>query len=253
MAKNKLIFMYHLIVVLLILSSVTLVLFSFFHKISMIDFPYNDINNGILLLFAIDYCVRLFTAQDKKHFLIENAFDLLGLIPMHPLFVVFRLARIVRILRYHHIFVVLGIDGKFTGSIHQFIYSTGVIYLFSISVVILVLSALLYSMVEKISLSNALWWAITTATTVGYGDIYPRTFVGKIIASILMIGGIGFIGLLTSTITDFFTVTKEHEGTDEADLKKLILTIDELSRKVDHLSDQVNHLNKQSNKPDRKK
>jgi voltage-gated potassium channel len=142
---------------------------------------------------------------------------------------------------------VLGIDGKLTGSIHRFIYGTGFIYLFSISVVILVLSALLFSIVEKLSLSDALWWAITTATTVGYGDISPHTAIGKIIASFLMIGGIGFIGLLTSTITDFFTVNSS-KNQDTNDIKALVNKIDQLNRKVDRLSSQANHLAHKSEK-----
>ncbi|WP_435594232.1 potassium channel family protein [Sporolactobacillus kofuensis] len=244
---KKITLIYHITIIFLALFSVLLVLCSLFHWLSIVTYPYNYIHNGGLIIFAIDYVIRFIYAHDKKHFLIENSFDLLGIIPMHPLFVFFRLGRVVRILRAHRIFVVLGIDGAFTGSIHKFIYSTGFIYLFSISVAILILSALLYSVVEKISLSNALWWAITTATTVGYGDIYPHTFIGKIIASILMIGGIGFIGLLTSTITDFFTFNKEaKENTvNQNELKELMSSIDQLSKKVDHLSDQVNRLTKQ--------
>ncbi|MFX3618232.1 MAG: potassium channel family protein [Sporolactobacillus sp.] len=251
--EKKSVFFYHVIIVVLALLSISLVVFSLFRDLSIVDYPYNYLNNGLLLFFTADYAIRLFVAKDKKRFLIENSFDLLGLIPMHPLFVLFRFARIVRILRHHHIFVILGVDGKLTGSIHKFIYSTGFIYLFSISVVILVLSALLYSIVEKISLSNALWWAVTTATTVGYGDIYPQTVVGKIIASFLMFGGIGFIGLLTSTITDFFTFNKDHEkSTAEPDINKLSSQIEKLSQEIEKLSYQVNHLSKRTNPPNRK-
>lgn len=258
MAKrsNKFLFSYHILVILLALFSIGLVLMSLTGRISMIQYPYNYINNGILLFFAVDYAIRLLHAEDKKRFLIENSFDLLGLIPMHPLFMLFRAARIARILRYHKIFSVLGIDGKMTNSIHRFIYGTGFIYLFSISVVILVLSALLFSIVEKISLSNALWWAITTATTVGYGDISPHTAIGKIIASFLMIGGIGFIGLLTSTITDFFTANsskaQNNIEVEETDLKKLTDQIERLTRKVDRLSRQMSRLTDQSENKKRK-
>lgn len=49
------------------------------------------------------------------------------------------------------------------------------------------------------NLGDAFWWAIVTVTTVGYGDIYPVTTEGKIIASILMIIGIGVPGIFIST------------------------------------------------------
>lgn len=50
------------------------------------------------------------------------------------------------------------------------------------------------------NLGDAFWWAIVTVTTVGYGDVYPITPEGKIIAAILMLVGIAVIGLLISTL-----------------------------------------------------
>ncbi len=50
------------------------------------------------------------------------------------------------------------------------------------------------------TLEDAFWWAVVTVTTVGYGDIYPITFEGRIIASIIMIIGIAILGILISTI-----------------------------------------------------
>ena len=45
-----------------------------------------------------------------------------------------------------------------------------------------------------------MWWAVTTVTTVGYGDVYPHTVGGKVIAAVLMIIGIGFLSTLTASI-----------------------------------------------------
>jgi len=194
--------------------------------------------NGLLVAFTGDYAVRLVVTKDRKLFLIQSAFDLLGIIPLHPVFAFFRLARLVRLIRFHHLFWRLGIDGKWTKAYHRFIYSTGFIYLFSISVAIIVLSAFLFSLTEKQTLANSLWWAVTTATTVGYGDETPHTAVGKVIASVLMFGGIGFIGLLTSTITDFFTNRSAQTPVapqQPANLTLLLQKVDALSAKVDEL------------------
>ncbi len=60
------------------------------------------------------------------------------------------------------------------------------------------------------SYMDAIWWAIVTATTVGYGDISPVTPVGRIIAVFLMIFGIGLIGIVTSAVASYFTRGREE-------------------------------------------
>lgn len=207
--------------------------------------------NGLLVVFAVDYAVRFVMAKNRKIFLIKSAFDLLGIIPLHPVFVFFRLGRLVRLIRYHHLFWRLRITSKWTRAYHQFIYKTGFIYLFSISVSIIVLSAFLFSLTEKQSLANSLWWAMTTATTVGYGDETPHTAFGKIIASVLMVGGIGFIGLLTSTISGFVAdrghqVVAKQEDQEQADLNQLLAKIEVLTEKVDHLQRQLDATKRRS-------
>jgi voltage-gated potassium channel len=56
------------------------------------------------------------------------------------------------------------------------------------------------------SISASLWWAVVTLTTIGYGDVYPITMAGKIIASISVIFGIGMIalpgGIIASTLIE---------------------------------------------------
>ena len=235
---------YHLLVTgLTLLSVLNVVLLLGHHGPSQSE---SWLNRGLLIFFAGDYFVRLGRAKNCKVFLVQSAFDLLGIIPLHPVFACFRLGRLVRLIRVHHLFWRLGIDGPWTRAYHRFVYSTGVIYLFSISVAIIVLSALGFSLVEKQSLANALWWAVTTATTVGYGDETPHTALGKVIASLLMVGGIGFIGLLTSTITDFFTQRPvSHQprptATEWAKLNRQLTT---LTTKVDRLQHQIDRLNR---------
>lgn len=238
---------YHLIIAILTIGSViNVVLLSFHLGNWQVE---SRVADSLLAVFAVDYFVRLATARDRKTFLIHSAFDLMGIVPMHPVFALFRLGRLARMIQYHHLFWKLGLDGKWTHDFHRFIYSTGFIYLFSISIAIIVLSALLFSVFEHQSLSDSLWWAITTATTVGYGDDTPHTAVGKIIAVGLMFGGIGFIGLLTSTITDFFTnqASQTITSTDDqnqTELRQLLTKIDTLTQKVDHLQTEVKRLEK---------
>jgi voltage-gated potassium channel len=59
---------------------------------------------------------------------------------------------------------------------------------------------------------NALWWSIVTLTTVGYGDIAPTTFAGRIIGVVVMIFGIGMLGMFTATIASIFVEKKLKEN-----------------------------------------
>jgi len=65
---------------------------------------------------------------------------------------------------------------------------------------------------------DALWWAIVTVTTVGYGDRFPVTAGGRIVAVVLMLVGIGLIGVLTATVASVFI--KEHTDANRQELKQ---------------------------------
>ena len=73
---------------------------------------------------------------------------------------------------------------------------------------------------EQMSFSDAIWWSFVTTTTVGYGDISPSSIGGRIVATILMLAGIGLIGSLTSTITTFFMhgASSNTVSTDKVDM-----------------------------------
>ncbi len=66
--------------------------------------------------------------------------------------------------------------------------------------------------------AEALWWAIVTVTTVGYGDRYPVTEGGRAVATVLMLTGIGLIGVLTATVASVFV--KEHTDANKDEFKR---------------------------------
>jgi voltage-gated potassium channel len=57
---------------------------------------------------------------------------------------------------------------------------------------------------------DGIWWAVVTITTVGYGDLYPRSVDGRIVAMLVMFVGIGFLSVLTATIASSFIQTDTH-------------------------------------------
>ena len=119
--------------------------------------------------------------------------------------------------------------------------TNGFIYLLYASIAILLVAASVYATVEKISFGNALWWAITTATTVGYGDISPHTVIGKIVAITLMLIGVGFVGMLTSTLTTYFTKKSQRKTAVSND--ELLQEIKQLHEENQLMQQEIRELN----------
>ena len=215
---------------LLAIIPIVLIVLDYAHEINIISPPYSIIDNSILIVFAIDYFVRLFYAKDKKRFFKENIFDLLSIIPVNNLFYVFRMARIgraFRLLKLLRIFRLVGL----TGRLHKFLKTNGLVYYLYISLTVILIASSLYCISEKVSFGTALWWSITTATTVGYGDVSPTTGLGKAAAVLLMFLGIGFIGMLTSSLTNFFDTSTDN------DLEKELAELKQQNQELeDHLS-----------------
>ncbi|MEE6636939.1 potassium channel family protein [Limosilactobacillus pontis] len=216
MNKRKLSITYNAVMAVLAVISITLIVLDYAKEIKITAMPYNAIDNGILIIFAIDYFSRLTLAKDKWEFFKNNIFDLLSIIPATGVSSFFRIARIGRLLRLLKVLRLLRLVGL-AGRLERFLKINGLLYYLYASLVLILVTSSLYCISEKVSFPTALWWSITTATTVGYGDISPATGIGKLAAVIDMLLGIGLVGMLTSSITNLF-VHSDNDGMDE--LKK---------------------------------
>jgi voltage-gated potassium channel Kch len=78
---------------------------------------------------------------------------------------------------------------------------------------------------------DGMWWATQTVTTVGYGDIVPQSTDGRVIASVLMIGGLSFFAVITGVITSAFVTAAQARRRASAD-DPLVDRLDRLSAEV---------------------
>lgn len=98
-----------------------------------------------------------------------------------------------------------------------------------------------YAAAEKGSSTwDGIWWAVTTMTTVGYGDIYPTTTLGRIIAILVMVVGIGFIALLTGAIAQRFL--SEEVAEVEREIADVEETEDTLLRELRAITARLHEL-----------
>lgn len=165
----------------------------------------------IWAVFVIDYVVRLLLASDRRAFVRKNIPDLLA--ALLPVFRPFRLLRELR-----HIKVFKGTSGRAIRA-RLTAYSASFVALWVYTI------AISEVYVERgapgatiVSLGDALYWAVVTMATVGYGDMVPVTTAGRVLAVMLMISGVAIVGITTATIVSYLNdAVRKHVGPDDAD------------------------------------
>lgn len=197
------------------------------------------IDNLVCGLFFIDFVVRFRRAESKLQFMKWGWIDLLASIPevaalrWGRLFRVFRILRLIRAVKsLRLIFDMLFTHNRTRG---------GVASVGTIAFLVLSLSSTGILMVERAPESNirtaedAVWWSVTTVTTVGYGDKYPVTLAGRAIAAALMFTGVGLFGTLSGVIASFFLGDGKAKEEEAARQESLHAKIDALQSEIAEL------------------
>ncbi|RHX89522.1 ion transporter [Leptospira yasudae] len=195
-----------------------LLLSSFLKLDSELERLLNFIDNLICVFFIFDFSYKFFTAENKLSYLKWGWIDLLSSIPTLDYFRAGRLFRLIRLLR------ILRALRSSKNLIH-FIFRNKAQGAFSsvalIAFIIIIFSSIAILQVEDNANSNiktaedALWWSYTTITTVGYGDKFPVTTEGRLIAAILMTTGVGLFGTFTGFVASWFVSSKSNAESNQ--------------------------------------
>ncbi|WP_205859494.1 potassium channel family protein [Phycicoccus flavus] len=186
-------------------------------------------------MFAVDYLVRLLLSTHRARFVRRNVLDLA--VVLLPLLRPLRLLRLITLLGVLN----RRAGGSLRGRVSVYVAGSALAVMFVASLA--VLDAERGAEGANItSFGDALWWAATTVTTVGYGDTYPVTTQGRFVAAGLMLAGIALIGVVTATLASWLVdQVREIEDTSrtatEADVDGLRAEIAELRAAVERIAD----------------
>lgn len=153
-------------------------------------------------VFVAEYGVRLIAAPRRWDFVRSNPADLIAIMPF-DLLRAFRLIRLLRVLQLIRGLTVLRRVGVHASGILR---TNGLAYVLFGSFMMVMTSGLLIATLEPgiKNTSDGLWWSIVTASTIGYGDMAPKTPEGRLVAVVLILVGIGMIAMVTSSIATYF-------------------------------------------------
>jgi voltage-gated potassium channel len=176
----------------------------------------NYIDNIICAVFLFDFIVRFRKAESKLAFMKWGWIDLVASIPTFDFMRAGRLLRVIRLIRLIRAF-------RSTRHIVQHVFKNKIQGTLT-SVAIIAVLMLLFSSVAILQFEtdpnsniktaeDAIWWSYVTITTVGYGDKYPVTTEGRLIAVILMTVGVGLFGTFTAFVSSWFV--KSNQQTPE--------------------------------------
>ncbi|MGG7142549.1 potassium channel family protein [Clostridium nigeriense] len=202
--------LYELFMGLLSLMAAIMIILDLMYELPlMVVESFYFINLIVCIIFFIDYLINFFISRNKLHFIMDNAVDLLS---TFPLIVIGRIIFDLNLGSFIDIYVEFKISKviilvilimKFKDKIRESVKLNKFNYLLIVTTIIIVLGSVIIALLENMSFGDAIWWSFVTFTTVGYGDILLTTKLGRIVAILLMIFGIGFIGVTTSTIAAY--------------------------------------------------
>ncbi len=247
--------LFDIALMVLILLNLFIAFFSTFDESK----PYTHVMHSVELLtviaFSIEYMLRLWTAEYlyphmkktraiKKYVLSFNGIvDLLAFLPyflpiFFPMGVVafrrFRVVRIFRLFRVNAYYDALNVIGEvIVGKKNQIMSSV-----FIILVLMMASSLCMYSLEHDAqpevfrNAFSGFWWSVSTLLTVGYGDIYPITFAGRVFGIVITFLGVGLVaiptGIISAGFVEQYTRLKElKDYSDEEDIRFVRLEITE--------------------------
>ena len=157
------------------------------------------------IAFAADLVYGLFKADQKKKYLMKHPLEVAAVI-----FPFLRPLRLMRAISFGGLAIQkVAMGRQFAITVKVFLASIFVAYIAAIQITV---SERTVDGSNIKNFGDGLWWAITTVTTVGYGDRYPTTTEGRFLAVVLMIMGISLMGVITASVAAWFVKLSQEDS-----------------------------------------
>jgi voltage-gated potassium channel len=202
------------------------------------------IDLGIWAAFLAEYLARLFVAPDRLRFIIRNPFDLL--LVVIPVLRPLRLLRSITLIRAARLTRIGAGAGRAVRESRVQLASRAALLAAGSAAILILAAAVMELDVERAAakanittFNDALWWAVSTVTTVGYGDHYPVTAAGRAIGIVLMFAGVGIFGVVAASAAAWFiSAGQQEDKRQQADqITALTAEITALHQTVSELSE----------------
>lgn len=200
----------------------------------------------ICIVFAGDFIQRLRSSENKPRFMKTNGFEIIAMIPaiaLHALGSVpaistaFRSLRLVRVVR---VILLMARMRRVMSKSGRFLQRSHLLAMLGITVGIIFIGAFAVLVLEGetpnaqiTNFSDAIWWSISTVTTVGYGDIVPNGIAGRIMGMFLMVIGIGVMAAFISQVSATLVESRIKRDTEKDNLRTSIIT--EIKGRIDNI------------------
>lgn len=191
----------------------------------------NVVDDCVCLVFFLDFWGNLYFARSKWEYLKWGWLDLLSSLPTLDIARASRLARVIRVLRALRSIRLIRlladqiIHRRTDGAFFAIVLLSITLVLFS-SIAVLQFETAKESNIR--TPEDALWWAFATITTVGYGDKYPVTTEGRVLAAVIMVAGVGMFGSFTGLVASWLLSPTRKDLEQDSELAQIKVRLEEL-------------------------
>ena len=210
-----------------------------FHVPPEVSLLLDRIDTFVCVIFLADFALRFRRAPSKLAFMKWGWIDLISSIPAYDFLRWGRMVRVIRIIRILRAFrsarhLVAFLYLRRTRNLALTVVLTAFVLVIFSSIAVLVFEDEKESNIR--TPFDAVWWAVSTMTTVGYGDKVPVTVEGKIVAMILMVVGVGLFGVLTGLFARIFMGPDLKK--EDADIAALAMEIRLLRERIEKMENE---------------